>query len=90
MKFLVKATVNVDTMLEFGKKLQNNELDRSYIRGETYCTKDNPAVGYSIWEADSREEFEEKFAQWKQFYLYTETYEVISPGEAMKLLMADM
>jgi hypothetical protein len=87
MKLLVKVRVNLKTMMGFGQKLQNGELDRSCIRGETYCIKDNPAVGYSIWEAKTRKEFDEKFNPWKQYYLETKVTEIISPNEAMKLLM---
>jgi len=88
MTFLVKVRVNIKTMMEFGQKLQKGELDRSCIKGETYCIKDDPAVGYSIWEAKTREEFDEKFNPWKQYYEETEVTEVISPGEAMKLLLS--
>ena len=62
MLFQVKVRVDLSKMKEFGQKLQMNELDRSCIRGETYCLKDDPAVGFSIWEIDTTEEFETKFA----------------------------
>jgi len=88
MIFLVKVRVNVSTMMEFGQKLQKGELDRSCIKSETYCIKDDPALGYSIWEAQTKEEFEEKFNPWKQYYESTEVTEVISPNEAMKLIMS--
>ena len=88
MKFLVKVKVNESTLLEFGQKLQQGDLDRSCIRGETYCTKIDPVVGYSIWEVKSREEFEEKFGPWRRYYKETEINEVISPNEAMKLLIS--
>ena len=86
MTFLVKVRVNMNTMMEFGQKLQNGELDRSCIRGETYCIKSDPSVGYSIWEAEAREAFDQKFGPWKRYYEDTEVIEVISPAEAMKLL----
>ena len=86
MRFLVKVKVNVLKMAEFGKKLQNNELDRSLIKSETYCLKADPAVGYSIWEAESREEFDTKFKPWSEYYSETEISEVISPMESMTLL----
>jgi hypothetical protein len=86
MNFLVKVKVNVSTMMEFGQKLQKGELDRSCIKGETYCVKDDPSVGYSIWEAKNKEEFEEKFNPWKKYYESTEVIEVILPNEAMKIL----
>jgi hypothetical protein len=87
MQFLVKVRVNPATMPEFGQKLQKGELDRSSIRGETYCLRDDPAVGYSIWEAENKEIFEAKFTPWRHFYLDAEIQEVISPNEAMKLLL---
>jgi len=55
MLFQVKVRVNLSKMMEFGQKLQKGELDRSCIRGETHCLKNDPAVGYSIWEADNRD-----------------------------------
>lgn len=86
MRFLVKVKVNVSKMAEFGKKLQNNELDRSYIKSETFCLKADPAVGYSVWEAESRDEFDRKFAPWSGYYEDVEVSEVISPMEAMTAL----
>jgi hypothetical protein len=88
MFFLVKVRVNLKTMMEFGQKLQSGELDRSCIRGETYCLKNDPAVGYSVWESDDKDEFDNKFNSWKQYYEETEVLEVISPNEAMKTLFS--
>jgi hypothetical protein len=90
MKFLVKVAVNLATMAEFGKKLQGGELDRSCIRGETYCLKEDPAVGYSIWEAANCEEFEAKFSPWRTYYTEAEYHEVIPPNESMALLFDKM
>ena len=87
MKFLVKVKVNLAAMLEFGQKLQQGKLDRSCIKGETYCIKSDPAVGYSIWEAENKKEFETKFNPWRHYYSEVEITEVISPNEAMNLLM---
>ena len=86
MKLLVKVKVNLKTMGEFGQKLQKGDLDRSCIRGETYCIKNDPAVGYSIWETENRAEFDEKFSPWMPYYEKVEVDEVISPNEAMKFL----
>jgi hypothetical protein len=86
MLFQVRVRVNLATMAEFGQRLQGGELDRSGIRGETYCLKEDPAVGYSIWEAGSVEEFEAKFAGWRGYYEDVEVSEVITPQEAMGLL----
>jgi hypothetical protein len=88
MKYLVKVKVDVSSMMEFGQKLQKGELDRSCIKGETYCLKEDPSVGYSIWESETKGEFEQKFNPWKVYYSYVEIKEIISPNEAMKLLMS--
>ena len=87
MKFLVKVKVNLSTLMDFGKKLKNGELDRSCIRGDTYCLHKEPAIGYSIWEAKNKKEFNEKFKQWRQYYENVDINKVISPDEAMKLLV---
>ena len=86
MKFLVKVRVNTAKLKEFGEALRKNALDRSCVRGETYCLNEDPAVGYSIWETENGDEFERKFREWKEFYSETEVREVISPNEAMAKL----
>ena len=86
MLFQVKVRVDIAKMAEFGQKLQKGELDRSCIRGETYCLKNDPAIGYSIWEAESREDFETKFSAWRNYYREVEIREVISPTDAMTML----
>jgi hypothetical protein len=73
-------------MAEFGARLQAGALDRSAIRGETYCLAADPAVGYSIWEADDETAFESVFAAWQPYYSETEVRRVIPPGEAVRLL----
>lgn len=90
MKFLVKVKVNLQTMMEFGQRLQKGELDRSCIRGETHCIKSDPAVGYSIWETESEDGFTKKFHPWRQYYKEVEVNEVITPNEAMIGLMNSM
>jgi hypothetical protein len=86
MLFQVKVRVKLSTMAEFGQKLMTGELDRSCIRGETYCLKNDPAVGFSIWEAESKNEFDEKFAAWGNYYDDVEVNEVITPLQAMTIL----
>ena len=86
MLFQVKVKVDISKMVEFGRKLQEGALDRSCIRGETYCLKDDPAVGFSIWEADSEKKFEVAFAPWRPYYASVEINEVITPLEAMARL----
>ena len=87
MLFQVKVRVDVTRMAEFGQKLMMGELDRSCIRGETHCLKFDPAVGFSIWEAESREEFDATFAPWLKYYSEAEIQEVITPLQAMNKLM---
>jgi hypothetical protein len=84
--FQVKVRVNIAKMAEFGLKLQQGLLDRSCIRGETHCLKNDPAVGFSIWEANSPGEFDTKFNPWRNYYSEVEINEVITPMEAMTVL----
>jgi hypothetical protein len=86
MHFMVRVRVDVSKMGEFAQRLQKGELDRSSIRGETHCLKADPAVGFSIWEASSRAEFDAKFDPWREFYSEANVDEVISPMEAMTAL----
>ena len=86
MLFQVKVRVNLSKMAEFGLKLQKNELDRSCIQGDTYCLNNDPAVGFSIWKAETKDEFESKFAPWRNYYEEVEVNEVITPLEAMNRL----
>jgi len=86
MHYLVKVRVDVVKMSEFGAMLQGNRLDRSAIRGETYCLGEDPAVGYSVWEAEDRAAFDALFSAWKPYYSEAEIRELITPAAAMKLL----
>ena len=87
MQYLVKVRVDRAKLAEFGQKLQKGELDRNMIRSETYCLKEDPAIGYSVWEAENREAFDSVFSKWRNYYSETEIREVIGPVEAMKILM---
>jgi hypothetical protein len=87
MRFLAKVRVNPAKIPDFGRKLQKGELDRRMIQSETYCLFEDPAVGYSVWEAKSRKEFDAVFSTWEPFYSDTEISEVVSPNEAMQMLM---
>ena len=60
MVLQIKVTVKKSTLQEFAGKIMSGDLDRSAIMGETYCEKDNPAVGISYWEVDDMDEFETK------------------------------
>ena len=62
MRFLVKVRVDVAKIPEFGAMLRGNKLDRSAIRGETYCLSEDPTVGYSVWEAENRVAFDALFS----------------------------
>lgn len=90
MRYLVKVRVDTTRMAEFGRALQNGELDRSCIRGETHCLLEDPAVGFSVWETESRDDLDQRFAGWRPFYSDVDVREVVSPGEAMVLLMNQM
>jgi len=87
MRFFVKVKVDVEKMGEFGQKLQSNQLDRSLIRSETNCFVNDPAVGFSIWEAESMDSFYRIFNSWKYYYSEIEILEIISANDAMLLLM---
>jgi hypothetical protein len=84
--FQVRVRVDVATMAEFGAKLRDGLLDRSAIRGETYCLADDPAVGFSVWEAEDRDGFEALFSAWRPYYSETEVLRLITPVEAMTQL----
>lgn len=88
MMFLVKVRVDIKTMAEFGKKLQSNELDRTGIKSETYCVKDDPSVGYTVWEAATKDAFEKIFAPWRKYYEEIEIIEVVLPEEAMRMIIS--
>jgi hypothetical protein len=86
MHFQVKVRVDVAKMAEFGAKLSSGALDRSAIRGETYCLADDPAVGYSVWEAADRAAFDAIFSAWRPNYSEVEIRALITPIEAMRAL----
>ena len=86
MLFLVKVTVNLSTLPAFGAALKTGTLDRTCIRSDTWCLKDEPAVGFSVWEAKDRADFEAHFKAWRAYYKEVEALEVIPPMEAMTAL----
>jgi hypothetical protein len=86
MFFLVKVSVRLSTLQEFAQELQAGRLDNTRVRGETWCLKDEPAVGYSVWETTDQDDFEKRFAPWRKFYEEVEVREVITPKEAMAAL----
>lgn len=90
MLFFVKVRIDTSKMIEFGQKLQNGEIDTSHTI-MTYCIKDDPTVGLNFWHVDSQEEFDEIIAQYKSYYKeIIETIQVVTPMDAMKLIMENM
>ena len=87
MRFLVKVRVDVAKIPEFGAMLRGNKLDRSAIRGETYCLSEDPTVGYSVWEAENRVAFDALFSAWKPYYSEADIRELITLAESMKPLV---
>ena len=88
--FFVKVRIDTTKMMEFGQKLQNGEIDTSHTI-MTYCIKDDPTVGLNFWYADTLEEFEKVLDQYKPYYKeIIETIEVITPMNAMKLIIENM
>ncbi len=90
MTFQVKVKVNVSTLKAFAAALQNGELDNSKVRGETWCLKDDPAVGYSVWETTDRQDFDARFNPWRRYYDQVEIKEVTTPKEAMMALFGKL
>jgi hypothetical protein len=86
MYFLVKVRVDVSKMAEFGKRLANREFDNSSIRS-TFCLKNDPTVGYSVWETKDEAEFEKKFNPYRPFYKEIEISPVVLPTEAQELII---
>ncbi|CAI9404001.1 hypothetical protein [Nocardioides sp. T2.26MG-1] len=86
MLYLVKVRVDVTKLAEFGAKIANQEFDNSSTRW-TYCRKDDPAVGYSLWETTDEAEFVKKFSPYRPYYAEVEVTEMVLPSEAQALLM---
>jgi hypothetical protein len=87
MIFLVKVRVDTAKLAEFGAKLQGGTLSREAIRSDTYCLDADPAVGYSVWEAEDEADFARRFASWRVYYSEAEIRRVVPPMEAMARLM---
>jgi hypothetical protein len=90
MVFLVRVQVNVETLKQFAVALQGGLLDNTHVRGETWCLKDAPAVGYSFWETADRADFDRRFDPWRKYYSGVEISEVVSPKEAMMALFGQL
>jgi hypothetical protein len=89
MYFQVKVRVDISKMAEFGARLGDDALDRSAIRGETYCLADDPAVGFSVWEALDRASCDAIFSAWRPYYAEAEIVPLITPMEAMARLASE-
>ncbi|MFO7656240.1 MAG: hypothetical protein R6W78_04170 [Bacteroidales bacterium] len=88
--FLVKVRIDTSKMMELGQKLQSGELDTKMIKF-TYCIKEDPTVGVSLWAAKDNEEFDKLFAPHKEYYKeIIEISSAIKPEEAMTLIMQRM
>ena len=90
MVFLVKVRVKTHTLKEFAAALQKGHLDNTKVRGETWCLKEDPAVGYSVWDATDRQDFDMRFSPWREYYDHVEISEVISPRDAMAALFGKL
>lgn len=90
MYFFVKVRIDTSKMMELGQKLMSGELDTSNTI-MTYCIKDDPTVGLSIWQAKDQKCFEEIFAPHKKYYKEViNVIPVIIPAEAMKLILENI
>lgn len=88
--FLVKVRIDTSKMMELGQKLQSGELDTKMIKF-TYCIKDDPTVGVSLWMAKDKREFDELFAPHKEFYKeIIEVTSAVKPEEAKDLILKGM
>jgi hypothetical protein len=86
MLFFVKVQVDVNKLVEYGKKLQAGALPTHPV--STYCLKDDPSIGLNIWEAENLEAFEKAFTPHREYYsVVMETAPLITPQEAQKILM---
>lgn len=88
--FLVKARIDIAKMIELGQKLQSGELDTKMIKF-TYCIKNDPTVGVSLWTATDRADFDKLLAPHKEYYKeIIEISSAVKPEDAMTLIMQEM
>lgn len=88
--FWVKVRIDPAKMMEFGQKLQSGELSTSMIKF-TYCLKNDPTVGISLWEAKNMEDFNLLFEPHKHYYAEViDINPAIAPEEAMVTIMEQM
>lgn len=88
--FLVKVRIDTAKMMELGQKLQSGELDTKMIKF-TYCMKNDPTVGVSLWTAKNREDFDKLLVPHKKYYKEViDISSAVKPEEAMTLIMQEM
>lgn len=88
--FLVKVRIDTSKMMELGQKLQSGELDTKMIKF-TYCIKDDPTVGVSLWMAEDKDDFDKLFAPHKEYYKeIIDISPAVRPEEAMALIIQEM
>ncbi len=90
MVLLVKVRVKLAALQQFGAALQKGALDNTRVRGDTWCLKDDPAVGFSVWETADRADFDRRFNPWRKFYDQVEIFEVMTPKDAMMALLVTL
>jgi len=90
MVLQVKVRVKLSTLQQFSSALQKGALDNTKVIGETWCLKQDPAVGYSIWETSDRQDFDNRFNPWRQYYEQVEVREITTPREAMVALFGKL
>jgi hypothetical protein len=90
MVFQVKVQVKLSTLQQFAAALQKGALDNTRVKGETWCLKEDPAVGYSVWETTDRQDFDTRFNPWREYYDKVEVREVTTPKEAMVALFGKL
>lgn len=88
--FWVKVRIDPAKMMEFGQRLQSGELKTNMIKF-TYCIKNDPTVGISLWEAKDENQFNELFVPHKEFYKEViEVNTAVKTEEAMTLIMKEL
>lgn len=88
--FIVKVRIDIESLPVLGQKLQSGELKTNMILF-TYCEKDDPTVGISLWIANDREHFDQLFAPHNEHYKEViDINEVVTPEESMELIMASI
>jgi hypothetical protein len=90
MVFQVKVRVKLSTLQQFAAALQKGALDNTRVKGETWCLKEDPAVGYSVWETTDRQDFDKRVNPWREYYDQFEVREVTTPKEAMVALFGKL